>query len=199
MESVQRVLHGRVWSFLPWMSGSVLIWLAPYPAPDARTGTVDSHASTGHAILWRSVLSCPQNSSLCMLLTSIYRGFMLWSGGPVWSWWHDAVRKDSAVPGEGNNASTMALVHPLSSSWGPSDFNTAISIWSPPNIMTNLSSPYSGHSHWICFCRAYSGCSAAMTGSDLDWGRPLCPKSSSWYVWGLQRSEPGLEANSAVM
>ena len=58
----------------------------------------------------------------------------------------DAVRKDSAVPDEANPTSAMALVHPLSSSRVPSDFSAAISIWSPPNIMTNLSSPYSGHS-----------------------------------------------------
>ena len=76
----------------------------------------------------------------------------------------DAVRKNSAVPDEANLASTMALVHPLSSSRVPSDFSAAISIWSPPDIMTNLFSPYSGHSHWICFSRAYSGWSAAMTG-----------------------------------
>ena len=45
----------------------------------------------------------------------------------------DAVRKDSAVSDEANPASTMALVHPLSSSKVPSDFSAAISIWSPPN------------------------------------------------------------------
>ncbi len=53
------------------------VYDVPYPTPDARTGTVDSQSSAGHAILQRSVLICPQNSGLHMLLSSIYRGCML--------------------------------------------------------------------------------------------------------------------------
>ena len=44
--------------------------------------------------------------------------------------------------------------------------SAASSICKPPNMMTNLSSPYcSGQYHWICFATAYVGWSAAMKGT----------------------------------
>ena len=74
-----------------------------------------------------------------------------------------ALRKELAVPGLAISACSSTLSLPRSQL--PSDFRVAISIWSPPNITTILSSPYfSGHFHIICFTKANSGWSNVTTG-----------------------------------
>lgn len=52
-----------------------------------------------------------------------------------------ALMRDSAVPGVATLASTSAAVYLLSSSQSPITFKKAISIWRPPNVMTNFFSP----------------------------------------------------------
>ena len=76
-----------------------------------------------------------------------------------------ACRKDSAVPGVAISACTKACTQPLPRSQSPSVFRAAISMWSPPNITTILSSPhFSGHFHCICFAKANSDWSNVTTG-----------------------------------
>ena len=93
----------------------------------------------------------------------------------------DTNKNDSAIPGEATPSSTMAVVQLLFSSIVPRDLSAAISILSPPNMITNLSSLYTiGHCHWLCFNRAYSGWSAAMTGVCPGLRKATYLESSLW-------------------
>ena len=77
-----------------------------------------------------------------------------------------ALTKKFTIPEDALPAISRTLVHPEQSSHCPSAFNAVISMWSPPNMITKCSSPYvSGHCHWICFARANSGWSTAITGT----------------------------------
>ena len=183
MGSVQSVLHGRVLSLLSWMSGSVWIWWAPYPASDARTGTVDSQASAGHAFF---ICKCQSVFRIVVFICSCHQ----FVEGACCNLVGQSGLGDILCSQEGLGCTKMRPppqlqqwhVHPLSSSRVSNDFSATISIWSSPNIITNLSSPYSGHSNQICIGRAYTVANQQLwLGSEMDWvhkfkwlAPPLC-------------------------
>ena len=57
----------------------------------------------------------------------------------------------------------ITSVHPLPLSHFPSIFKDAISMYNPPSITTRFASLNSVMVHWICFAKANSGWSNAMT------------------------------------
>ena len=64
----------------------------------------------------------------------------------------EALKWDSAVPGDATLACTIASIHPLSCNHSPIIFRQHISMWKPPSMMTKCSSPcVSGQHHWTCF------------------------------------------------
>ena len=72
-----------------------------------------------------------------------------------------AFRKESSMPDDATFASTKDSIQPLSFSRSPITQRNAISIYKPPNWMTNFCSPcFSGQVHWICsVCGSNSPCS----------------------------------------
>ena len=89
-----------------------------------------SSASSKSVIQWRV---CARLCSMCSVVAVIWWALLV---RVTWA----ARRKESAVPGVAISACTNACTQPLPRSQSPSVFRAAISMWSPPNITTILSS-----------------------------------------------------------
>ena len=118
-------------------------------------------------------ISCFQASSFlslavcCVLWNAFFCSFFrataqTWCACLVLAMW-EQLMNDSAVPGLARPPFAGAFTHPEPAKYSPTVFQTASSMWRPPNITTYLSSLWVwGHFHCMYFAKTNNGTSNAM-------------------------------------